>query len=122
MEWWKRSASVPDVCSKKHCLSSEDEGDSVQSSSTCTSSSQGPVDGKFIHLQTFYVYTFLVGRASDHKYRYLSALECWVGGVTFYPIPNTTNVKVTVELEAGDVLVRESLCKVCCRRRRRQGY
>ena len=63
-------------------------------------------------------YIFLVSKASDHKYRYLSAFEAWVGGATFYPVPNTMNVKVTVELEAvGDVMVGgESLCKDCSRK------
>ena len=39
-------------------------------------------------------------------------------GATFYPVPNATNVKVTVELEAADSLVEGSSCDQCCKKAR----
>ena len=60
----------------------------------------------------YIVYISLVSKASDHKYRYLSAFESWVSEATFYPVPN---VRVTVELKArGDLLEGGSSCKDCC--------
>ena len=56
----------------------------------------------------------LESQASDHKYRYLSAFETWVSNTIFYPIQNTMNVKVLVELECVEgSLVGGSGCEKC---------
>ena len=128
MESWKRSPSPPDLYAKQPRLSSEDEAESVRSSlpSTCTTtSSLDQIDGVCIPFQVFCnVYTFyisLASRASDQKYRYLSAFDSWVRGATFYPVPNTTDVQVTVELVAADSLVGESSCQECSKKAKDSG-